>query len=109
MPPKDEFEGALKIVLRHYESVMRELAEEVIENSEEFEKGKFGSADAILDRYYSRLHTICMVYSNLRVMARTEKPKGDRPLGKDHFRCFGCGGVIEKQDERCRLCGWTWR
>ena len=109
MVPQDEFEGALNIIHRHFKQVMRELAEEVIENKDEFDKGRFGRADAILEKYYGRLYPVCTVYSNLRVMARTKKPQGDRPLKKDQFRCFGCGGVIEANDEECRLCHWTWK
>jgi hypothetical protein len=41
--PQDEYEGALRIVGRHFRVVMRELAEEVIENQEEFDKGRFGT------------------------------------------------------------------
>ena len=88
---------------------MRELAEEVIGNEEEFEKGSFGKADAILDKFYGRLYPICLAYSNLRMMARVKKPQGDQPLRKDQFRCFGCGGVIEADDEECQLCHWTWK
>ena len=91
VPPQDEFEGALKIVRGHFHQIMRELAEEVIENKEEFEKGRFGRADAILEKHYSRLYPLCSVFANLRVMARTKKPQGDQSLKKDQFRCFGCG------------------
>ncbi|MGN6386381.1 MAG: hypothetical protein ACTHMT_09095 [Verrucomicrobiota bacterium] len=107
--PQDEYEGALRIVGRHFRVVMRELAEEVIENQEEFDKGRFGNADAILEKYYARLHPICLVHSNLRVMTRAKKPDGDKPLRKDQFRCFSCGGVIEAEDQECKLCHWTWK
>jgi len=34
-----------------------------------------------------------------------EKP----PLDKDEFRCFGCGGVVHREDESCQACGWSWK
>ena len=109
MQPQDEFEDALNIVRGHFHQIMRELAEDVIENKDEFEKGRFGNADAILEKHYHRLHPLCTIFSNLRVMARTKKPQADQPLKKDQFRCFGCGGVIEANDEECRHCHWTWK
>jgi len=48
-------------------------------------------------------------FSHLNRFAPKEKPDGQRPSGKDDFRCFGCSEVIKKDDEVCSSCGWTWR
>lgn len=109
MVPQRKFERALRLVGRHYKTVMDELAEEVIEQEEEFGKGRFGRADEIIEKYYHRLQPICTVYTNLRNVGGAENPKGEEALSKEQFRCFGCGGVIEANEQECRKCRWTWK
>jgi hypothetical protein len=106
--PKNEFEGAQRILWRYYERVVREMAEDIIKNTEDFEE-PFGDADSILEKHYCRLSRIGCAYAYLRSLASKEKPEGAKPLAKDEFRCFGCGGVIKADDISCKLCGWTWR
>jgi hypothetical protein len=106
--PQNEFEGAQRILWRYYERVVREMAEDIIKNAEDFEQ-PFGNADTILEKHYFQLSRIGYTYACLRSLASNEKPKGTQQLAKDEFRCFGCGGVIKHEDIRCTLCGWTWK
>ena len=91
---------------------MKHAAEEIIERKEEFEneENEFGSGGAsnIVDKHYSRLYRISCLYGWLRSYS-TDLPRGNEGLGKDEFRCFSCGGVIQRDDKECRLCGWTWK
>ena len=65
--------------------------------------------DNLIDEHYNRLYRLVCLYCTLRSHAVKEKPKGDAPLAKSEFRCFGCGGVIKQEDDSCRICGWTWK
>jgi len=107
--PQDEFDGALRILRRYYGEMMQEFAEEVIENADEFKKGKFGKGDALLERQSDRLRPLCSIFANLHAFGAKMKPEGTAPLSKEEFRRFGCGGVIGREDNACRLCGWTWK
>jgi hypothetical protein len=104
-----EFEKARKILWRYYDTIMEQAAEDIVKNAEEFEKGTFGNADDIIDKHHCRIARLAGVYANLRGYASREKPKSTQPLGRDEFRCFGCGHVIKREDDKCVLCGWTWR
>ena len=106
--PENEFEAARNILGRYYGTLMREVAEDIVRQKDEFEKGSFGSAENIIDRHYCRVAHLSNLYHQLRAYSSREKPKGDKPLGRDEFRCFGCGHVIRSADEQCSLCGWTW-
>ena len=108
--PLNEFDGAQRILKKYYHELVKRMAEEIIEHREDFESLSFGSqADEIIEKYAIQLQRLCPVFSNLSQFAFREKPKGSEPLGKDDFRCFGCGGVISQQEEACRMCGWTWK
>jgi hypothetical protein len=95
---KEEFETARKILYRYYDTLMEQVAEDIIRHSDEFEKGSFGNADDIIERHHCRISRLAGVYANLRGYAEREKPKGTKPLGKEEFRCFGCGHVIGQQE-----------
>jgi len=88
---------------------MEETAEDIIRNQEEFEKGAFGNADDIIEKHHCRIARLAGIYANIRIHSSKEKPRGTQPLGKSEFRCFGCGHVIGEQEDKCSLCGWTWR
>src|SRR5262245_57581324 len=105
--PQNELEGAQRILRRYYERAVRQLAEDIIKNTEDFEQ-LYGNAESILDKHYCRLSRIGCTYAYLRSLA-SDKPKGTEPLAKSEFRCFGCGGVIKQHDISCQLCGWTWK
>jgi hypothetical protein len=108
--PKNEFDGAQRILKKYYRNLVKQMADEIIEHREDFESPGFGSrADEIVEKYALQLHRLCPVFSNLGQFAFREKPNGTEPLGKDEFRCFGCGGVIRREDEMCRICGWSWK
>lgn len=106
--PRDEYEGALKVLTKYYRELMDEIVTDIIRNKDEFEQGGFGRAEELIDRHYTRLAHLGCLHANIRQWC-AQKPKGTEPLSKDQFRCFGCGGVIAKEDDACRLCGWTWR
>jgi hypothetical protein len=108
--PENEFDGAQRILKKYYHALMKRMAEEIIEHKDDFESTGFGNqADEIVEKYALQLQRLCPVFSNLNQFAFREKPRGTEALGKDDFRCFGCGGVIRRGDDRCRLCGWTWK
>jgi hypothetical protein len=109
MPPKNEFEGALKVLRRYYGDLMQQVAAEIVQNAGEFDKGIFGEADDLIEKHSCRIGRLATVYANLRGFASDEKPKGSEPLSRNEFRCFGCGHVIKEKDPSCSLCGWTWK
>jgi hypothetical protein len=106
---REEFETARSILWRYYDMLMEQVAEDIIRHKDEFEKGTFGNADDIIEKHHCRIARLAGVYANLRGYGSREKPKGTQPLARDEFRCFGCGHVIGREDDRCSLCGWTWR
>jgi len=69
----------------------------------------YADADDLIERYSYRFSRLSTVYTNLARFVSSETPRGQQPLGKDEFRCFGCGGVIRREDADCGLCGWTWK
>ena len=52
--PRDEYEGALKVLARYYRDLMDEIVTDIIRNKEEFEKSGFGRAEELIDRHYTR-------------------------------------------------------
>lgn len=108
--PQNEFDGAQRILKKYYSALVKQMAEEIIEHREDFESSGFGNqAEDIIEKYANQLNRLCPVFANLTQFAFREKPKGTEPLTKDEFRCFGCGGVIRREDERCGICGWSWK
>lgn len=108
--PQNEFDGAQRILKKFYRELAKRMADEIIEHKEDFESPSFGNqADDILERYSQQLCRLSTVFSNLNQFASREKPRSTESLGKDDFRCFGCGSVIRREDEACRICGWSWK
>jgi hypothetical protein len=107
--PKNEFDGAHRILKEYYRALVRQMAEEIIQQGDDFRLPLFGKSDELIDNYSCRLSRLSTVYSHLTRFVSSEKPKGTEPLSKDEFRCFNCGGVIRLEDFECNLCGWTWK
>ena len=86
------------------------MAEEIIEHCEDFASPGFGSqAEDIIEKHGRKLYSVGLTFCNLSQFVTREKPQGKEPLTKDEFRCFGCGSVIRKEDQSCRVCGWSWK
>ncbi len=107
--PKREFHEALRILNRYYDEVAKQMADEIIEHAEDFESPGVGQAEAVVEKYALRLRELGCVYSILRWAAFRKKPEASEPIGKNEFRCFGCGAVIHSDDQACPVCGWTWK
>jgi len=107
--PQNEFEGADQILRRYYKHLVKEIAEDIIQHREDFEGGGFTGVDELIEKHSDRLCRLNQVHWHVHRFAQPKKPVGTEPLAKNEFRCFGCGGVIRAEEERCRLCGWTWR
>jgi len=94
--------------------ILRQLGKkdcnEIIEHREDFDSPGFGSqAVEIIEKHACHLSQLGTVYSILRWKSFQKKPEDKVPLGKNEFRCFGCGGVILSNEEACSICGWTWK
>lgn len=108
--PANEHQEALAILNKYYTLLAKKMAEDIIEHREDFESVGFGStAEDIVEKHARHIQQLGCVYSMLRWKAFQKKPEGKVPLGKDDFRCFGCGGVIHPNEEACTICGWTWK
>ena len=107
--PDNEFDGAQKVLRKYHRSLVQRAASEIISNKDEFESANSYQVDEIIEKYAMKLHHLGQVFCSVNQFVHKEKPKGSEPLGKDEFRCFGCGGVIRQQDEKCKTCGWTWQ
>ena len=108
--PETPLQKALVILNDYYKVLADKIAAEIVEHREDFESPGFGSqADDILEKHSRHIQQLASIYSVLRWKAYYKKPVGKTPLGKDDFRCFGCGGVIHANEEACSICGWTWR
>ncbi len=107
--PKNEFDGACQILKEYHQQMVQQMAEEIIRKGDYFTYLPLGDADDLIERYSYRFSRLSTVYTNLARFVSSEKPRGQQPLGKDEFRCFGCGGVIRLEDIECVLCGWTWK
>lgn len=107
--PKNEFDGACQILKEYHQHMVQQMAEEIIQKGDYFTYLPLGDADDLIERYSYRFSRLSTVYTNLARFVSSEKPRGHQPLGKDEFRCFGCGGVIRREDAECVLCGWTWK
>jgi hypothetical protein len=108
--PTSEHQEALVVLRKYYDTLAKKIANEIIEHREDFESPGFGSqAVEIIEKHACHLSQLGTVYSMLRWKAYQKKPEGKVPLGKNEFRCFGCGAVVLSNEEACSICGWTWR
>ena len=44
-----------------------------------------------------------------RILAEEEARLKQRELEEMPFRCFKCEAVIQRTEDRCPQCGWTWK
>ena len=108
--PQNQFDTAHQVLKKHYKDLVEQMAEEIIEHREDFESPGFGSqAEDIIDKYSRKLYSVGITFCNLSQFVSREKPQGKEALTKDEFRCFGCGSVIRREDQVCRVCGWSWK
>lgn len=106
----DEHQEALKVLNNYYTALASKMAKEILERREDFESPGFGSqAEDLIERHARHIQQLGAVYGVLRWKAHQKKPEGKEPLGKNDFRCFGCGAVIHSTENACSVCGWTWR
>jgi hypothetical protein len=109
-PPQSPFDEAHRALKVYYRDLVRRMAEEIVESRESFESPEFSDkADDILDKYAKRFYAICMTNQNLSQFVTRPKPFGTEPISKNEFRCFDCGSVIRREDEVCKVCGWSWK
>ena len=108
--PETDIQKALVVLNDYYMLLAEKMAAEIVEHRQDFESPGFGSqADDIIEKHARHIQQLGSVYSVLRWKAQRKKPAGKLPLGKDEFRCFGCGGVIKADEEACSICGWSWK
>ena len=108
--PQSRFDEAHNVLKLYYHDLAGRMAEEIIENRESFESAGFGDkADDILEKYAKRFYALCMTNQNLTPFVTRTKPFGTESISKNEFRCFDCGSVIHREDQACKVCGWTWR
>ena len=99
------------IVLQgYYRKLADEIAEDILDHADDFDSSSsFGKAETLLERHSRGLCSLSQVFGHLSRFTPKKKPPCTEPLGKDEFRCFGCGGVIKHDNGACMTCGWTWR
>ncbi len=100
---------AVNILRNHYRKLAERSAAEIVEHWQDFDSLDSGVAEALIEKHSRRMCELSHVFQNLEQFASRKKSEGKEPLGKDEFRCFGCGGVIRKEDEACKICGWVWK
>lgn len=106
--PKKEYQDALVVLNQYYARLVPALAEDILARKEEFDE--FGVAEQIVKKYAPKFRELNAVYTPLRWAAmRKAKPYANERLREDQFRCFGCGGIINQDEQYCRVCGWTWK
>ena len=106
----NEYEAAIGILKSYYRDVVKQMAEEIVDQKESFD-GYFpgGKAEELIDNYAARLCHLGTVYSNLAQFSKRGEDGCGGALGPNEFRCFSCSKRIEPQEERCGHCGWTWK
>ena len=100
---------AMNVLRGYYRILAEDIAQDIIDHEADFGSAGFSEADNLLERHSRRLCDLSQVFHHLCRYAPEKKPVGKEPLGKNEFRCFGCGGVIGEKDEACATCGWTWK
>lgn len=104
-----EYDGALKIVRRYYLRLVKQLADESIQNRGDFDAATDKKADDFLEMYYHKLNHVSTILAHLSQFIKKEKPEAAEPLAAGEFRCFQCGKRIAQSDETCPTCGWSWK
>ena len=99
----------MRILREYYRKLAVDIAQDIIDHEDDFGSVGFSDADTILEKHSRRLCDLSHVFHHLSRYEPVKKPEGKEPLGKNEFRCFGCGGVIREKDEQCPSCGWTWK
>ena len=108
--PQNPFDDAHKVLKAYYRDLVKRMAEDIIENRQSFESVEFSDkADDILEKYAKKFYAVCMTHQNLSQFVSRVKPSGTEPIGNNEFRCFDCGSVIHREDEVCKVCGWSWK
>jgi hypothetical protein len=107
-PPSNEFAKALAILNRYYRAVVVQLAEDVVQNEEQFESPLLGNAETIIEKYSLPLTTIAQVHEILRAMGEAISREKIVQLGEDEYLCFGCRALLRKEQGACPKCGWSW-
>jgi len=108
-----KFHQACEIINGHFKAIVEELADEVIENEEQFQLGAIGSADEILEKYRMRLYSVeqarcALLRASKQSRQDLEMKNKDVHLKADEFLCLVCRNVIMRSDKECSECGWTW-
>lgn len=109
MVPQTQYDAALATLKNYYRQVVRDMVHEIIVHRDDFNGGDTRTAQEVVAKHAARLSEFRSVYAEVARFISTELPHGTEPLTKDDFRCFSCGYVIHRTDEKCRLCGWTWK
>ena len=109
MVPQTQYDAALAALKNYYRQLVRDMVHEIIVHRDDFNGGDTRTAQEVVAKHAARLNDFRTVYSDVARFISSELPQGKEPLGKDDFRCFSCGYVIHRTDEKCKLCGWTWK
>jgi len=48
-------------------------------------------------------------YWIIRTLKKKKKAQAQEQNLKDEVRCLKCGTVIDKKQQSCQKCGWTWK
>ena len=106
---QNEVREAISVLNDYYGVLARHVAREILSRKEDFKSAEADRADAILEKYARQVSRLSQIYGILRGEAYIDKPEGTEPLARNEFRCFGCGGVIQANDQECPLCHWSWK
>jgi hypothetical protein len=109
MVPHTQYDAALAALKNYCRQLVRDMVHEIIVHRDDFDGGDARTAQEVVAKHAARLSELRAVYGEVARYISTELPQGTEPLTKDDFRCFSCGYVIHRTDEKCRLCGWTWK
>jgi hypothetical protein len=116
--PEKRIDDALRILARYQRELAQRMAEEIIEGKDDFATPFLGSAEAIINKYYHLLGSMCPIISTLEVYSPTvqagkraalESKQDSRVLSPAQFRCFRCREIISSNADSCPYCGWTWK
>ncbi len=107
--PQNQYDAALLTLKQYYRQVVRDMVHEIVIHRDDFNGGDTPTAREIVAKHAERLRDLQTVYQDVARYSSSEMPHGTEPLGKEEFRCFSCGYVIHRTEERCKLCGWTWK